>query len=103
MGPSRSHLDPLRKTDQLRRTLGLDRQIKEARRAATVVVTLEEKLAGQKRMKALESERNQKRRTFFESQDEIDRKRGDLIAQLEEQLTQRVASECLFTVRWRVV
>ena len=37
----------------------LDRQIKEARRAATVAVSLEEKLASQKRMKALESERNQ--------------------------------------------
>ena len=81
----------------------LDRQIKEARRGATVAVSLEEKLAAQKRMKALESERNQKRRTLFDAQDEIDRKRGELIAQLEMQLTQRVTNECLFTVRWRVV
>lgn len=81
----------------------LDRQIKEARRAATMAVSLEEKLAAQKRMKALESERNHRRRALFDSQDEIDRKRGDLIAQLEAQLTQKVESECLFTVRWRVV
>ena len=81
----------------------LDRQIKEARRGATVAVSLEEKLAAQKRMKALESERNLKRRTLFDAQDEIDRKRGELIAQLEMQLTQKVTNECLFTVRWRVV
>lgn len=81
----------------------LDRQIKEARRAATVAVSLEEKLAAQKKMKALESERNQRRRALFDSQDEIDRKRGDLIAQLEAQLTQKVASECLFCVPWRIV
>ncbi|MGB7217807.1 MAG: SNF2-related protein [Vicinamibacterales bacterium] len=81
----------------------LDRQIKEARRAATVAVSLEEKLAAQKRMKGLESERSRKRRTLFDSQDEIDRKRGDLIAQLEAQLTQKVSIECLFMVPWRIV
>ena len=81
----------------------LDRQIKEARRAATLAVSLEEKLAAQKRMKALESERNQKRRSLFDAQDEIDRKRGELISQLEAQLTQQVTYECLFTVPWRVV
>ena len=81
----------------------LDRQIKEARRAARLAVSLEEKLASQKRMKALESERNTRRRALFESQDEIDSKRGALIAQLEAQLTQKVTSECLFSVPWRVV
>ena len=54
-------------------------------------------------MKALESERNTRRRALFESQDEIDSKRGALIAQLESQLTQKVTSECLFSVPWRVV
>jgi adenine-specific DNA-methyltransferase len=80
----------------------LDRQIKEARTAARIAVSLEEKLESQKRMKALESERNNRRRALFESQDEIDRKRGDLIAQLEAQLTQTVTSECLFSVPWSV-
>lgn len=81
----------------------LDRQIKEARKAARVAVSLEEKLAAQKRMKSLESERNNRRRALFDSQDEIDRKRGDLIAQLEAQLTQKVTSECMFCVPWRIV
>lgn len=80
----------------------LDRQIKEARTTARVAVSLEDKLASQKRMKSLESERNNRRRALFESQDEIDRKRGELIAQLEAQLDQKVSSECLFNVRWRI-
>lgn len=61
----------------------LDRQIKEAKRAATVALTLEDKLAGQKQIKALESQRNQRRRTLFDAQDEVDRKREQLIAQIE--------------------
>jgi hypothetical protein len=80
----------------------LDRQIKEARRAATVAVSLEAKLATQKKMKALESERNQRRRALFDSQDEIDRKRGELITGLEAQLKQNSHSHCLFIVCWRV-
>lgn len=81
----------------------LDKQIKEARKGATGAVSLEAKLAAQKRMKAIESERNQKRRSLFDAQDEIDRKRGELIAQIEGKLTQKVHAECLFTIRWRVV
>ncbi|MDZ7581227.1 MAG: hypothetical protein U5R30_11550 [Deltaproteobacteria bacterium] len=57
----------------------LDRQIKEARRAATTALTLEEKLAGQKQIKALEAQRNQKRRSLFDAQDEVDLQREQLI------------------------
>ena len=78
----------------------LDRQIKEARRAATVALTLEEKLAGQKAVKALEAERSTKRRTLFDEQDRIDAKRAELIAQIEGKLEQRVEAKTLFTIRW---
>jgi adenine-specific DNA-methyltransferase len=81
----------------------LDRQIKEARRAATIALTLEEKLAGQKAVKALEAERSTKRRTLFDAQDRIDEQRTELIAQIEGRLEQRVATETLFTMRWRLV
>ena len=81
----------------------LDRQIKEARRAATLALTLEEKLAGQKQIKALESQRNQKRRTLFDAQDEVDRQREELIAQIEGKLQQRTKLERLFAIRWRLL
>jgi adenine-specific DNA-methyltransferase len=80
----------------------LDRQIKEARRAATVALTLEEKLAGQKAVKTLESERSAKRRSLFDAQDKIDEQRTQLIAQIEGKLEQMIDVQPLFTIRWRV-
>src|SRR6266511_2621014 len=80
----------------------LDRQIKEARRAATVALTLEEKLAGQKQIKVLEAQRSQKRRSLFDAQDQVDKQREELIEHIEGKLTQNVAQSALFTVRWRV-
>jgi adenine-specific DNA-methyltransferase len=78
----------------------IDRQIKEARRAATAALTLEEKLAGQKQIKSLEAVRNAKRRNLFEAQDEIDRQRAELIALIEAKLEQKSALSSLFTIRW---
>jgi adenine-specific DNA-methyltransferase len=80
----------------------LDRQIKEARRAATAALTLEEKLAGQKQIKALEAQRNQKRRSLFDAQDEVDRQREKLIARIEGKLQQRTELVQLFEIRWRI-
>ena len=81
----------------------MDRQIKEARRAAATALTLEEKLAGQKQIKALESQRTQKRRTLFEAQDEVDQRRETLIAQVEGKLVQQADTKRLFTIRWQLV
>ena len=80
----------------------IDRQIKEARRAATLTATLEEKIAGQKLIKALDSLRNQKRRSLFDAQDDIDRQRQELIEQVEAKLTQNKVMVRLFTVHWRL-
>lgn len=81
----------------------IDRQIKEARRAATAALSLEEKLAGQKAVKALEFERNGKRRSLFDAQDKIDEERSRLIATIEGRLEQNVLKEDLFTIRWSVI
>jgi adenine-specific DNA-methyltransferase len=80
----------------------IDRLIKEARRAATTALTLEEKLAGQKQIKTLEATRNQKRRSLFDAQDQIDRQRAELIAQIESKLEQKVEVAPLFTIRWHL-
>lgn len=78
----------------------LDRQIKDARRAATAALTLEDKLKGQKQIKALESQRNDKRRSLFEAQDAIDKQREELIAKIEGKLKQRLDERTLFILRW---
>lgn len=80
----------------------LDRQIKESRRSATVALTLEKKLAGQKTVKALEAERSTKRRSLFDAQDKIDEQRATLIAQIEGKLAQKIDVQWLFTIRWRI-
>lgn len=80
----------------------LDRQIKDARRAATTALTLEEKLAGQKNIKAIEAQRNQKRRSLFDAQDQVDKQREELIAQIEGKLQQNTTVQTLLVIRWRL-
>ena len=48
------------------------------------------------------SQRNAKRRTLFDAQDEIDRRREQLIAKIEGKLQQRVSQLKLFSIRWRL-
>lgn len=82
----------------------LDREIKEIDRAAKQRVSLQEKLAFQKQKAALEKRRSQKRHDLFTAQDAIDRRREELIAQLERQLeTGAHAVTPLFHIAWRIV
>ncbi|GGG35556.1 SNF2-related protein [Hymenobacter glacieicola] len=78
----------------------MDRQIKEARRAATAALTLQAKLEGQKQLKSLEAQRNQKRRALFDAQDEVDQRREELIKEVEGKLKQRISMKQLFVIRW---
>lgn len=79
-----------------------DRQIKEARRAATTALTLEDKLAGQKQIKTIEGLRNQKRRTLFDAQDQVDQQREELITAIEGKMNQNTRAEQLFLIRWTI-
>ena len=81
----------------------LDRQIREARRAATAVSTLQEKLEAQKHVKSLEAHRNTRRRALFDAQDDIDRHREQLIAEIEGKLEQKTTLLELFSIRWKMI
>jgi adenine-specific DNA-methyltransferase len=80
----------------------LDRQLKESRRAASAGLTLEDKLAGQKQVRKLESDRNDKRRKLFAAQDEIEQRRDKLIESVQAKLEQKITLEPLLSIRWRV-
>jgi len=80
----------------------LDRQIKEAKRSASLALSLEDKLSGQKQVKVLESHRNQKRRTLFDAQDQVDQRREILIAEVEAKLSQQTSSNHVLAIRWRL-
>lgn len=80
-----------------------DGQIREAKRAATAALDLAGKLAGQRKVKELEKQRNQKRRSLFDAQDQVDAQRDDLIEQLQVQLEQKSKLKYLFTIQWRLI
>jgi adenine-specific DNA-methyltransferase len=80
----------------------LDMQIKAAKKASKAAVTLAEKLEAQKQIKTLEARRNTKRRQLFEAQDDVDRKRAELIEEIERQLQTKTSIESVFTLRWRL-
>ena len=52
--------------------------------------------------KAVEAVWSRKRRTLYDAQNEIDRKKETLIANVEARLEQRVEAEPLFTIQWKV-
>jgi adenine-specific DNA-methyltransferase len=78
----------------------LDTQIRTAKKSSKSAVALADKLEAQKLIKALEAKRNAKRRQLFEAQDEVDRKRAELIDEIERQLQTKTSIEPIFTLRW---
>ncbi len=54
------------------------------------------------RIKAFEALRNGKWRTLFDAQDEIDRRREQLIAEIEGKLQQKLNLAELFRIQWKV-
>ncbi len=80
----------------------LDRQIREARKVASLAASLNDKLEAQKLIRSLESTRKDQRKRLFDAQDEIDTRRDELIASIEVQLDQKKTISPVFTIRWRL-
>jgi adenine-specific DNA-methyltransferase len=80
----------------------IDKQIKGTRRLSAAALTLEEKLRCQKDIKTLETARTAKRKSLFEAQDDIDRRRDKLIGDIEAKLKVGYTRKTLFEVEWRV-
>lgn len=80
----------------------IDREIADARRAATLAHSLQEKLDAQKSIRTLEAKRGKKRRDLYEAQDSIDEQRSELIGKLEGQLQQKVHICQLFIIGWDI-
>ena len=78
----------------------LDAEIRAARKDSKTKVVLADKLEAQRRIKTLEQRRNGKRRQLFDAQDDVDKKRTQLIEDIERQLKTSAERETLFTIRW---
>ena len=52
--------------------------------------------------RVMEFQHNTKRRTLFDAQDDIDRRREELIAEIEGKPQQRTELQNLFSLKWKV-
>jgi adenine-specific DNA-methyltransferase len=77
--------------------------IRALKRDSRMASTLEDKVALQKRLRDMEKRQTEKRKDLFDAQDEVDRKRDNLIAATQERLKQKVETKPLFTIRWSIV
>lgn len=80
----------------------LDRAIKESRTKGKGAATLAEKLDHQKEQRALEMNRDKKRRELFDRQDEIQLRRDSLIDELETQLKQQITHRSILSCEWEL-
>jgi adenine-specific DNA-methyltransferase len=78
----------------------IDAQIRAARKSSKTAVELAQKLETQKLIKTLELRRTTKRRQLFDAQDDVDRKRTELIEEIERQLQTKAQCETVFALRW---
>ncbi len=75
-------------------------EIREAKKLKRLSGDLQSKLAAQKRVNELEQQRNHKKRTLYDAQDQIELRKDSLIADVEARLQQKTNRQDLFTIRW---
>ncbi|WP_210413646.1 SNF2-related protein [Leptospira ilyithenensis] len=80
-----------------------DRKIRDTRRLSVAAQTLAEKLSFQKEIKSLEQIRTNKRKALFDAQDDIDRRRGEFIVEIEKKLTVNYSKKTIFEIGWRII
>jgi hypothetical protein len=76
--------------------------IRIAQREARQATTLAEQQQLQERISKLERQQRRQRQEIFDVEDEVKDKREQLIEQLTQRMTQKVATEHLFTFAWSV-
>lgn len=80
----------------------IDAQLKEAKKEARLAHDMQAKLNLHRRVKELETERNQKRRRLYDEQDAIDERKGKYLDETASRLRKEITREVIFTIRWRV-
>lgn len=80
----------------------MDLQIKAMKRDLRLATNLQAKIDLQRHTTDLERRRTAKRRELFEAQDDIDRKKEALMADVETRLNQSLEERILFLFRWEV-
>jgi len=78
-------------------------QINALNRQSRLASTMEAQHELQEKIQELEKKKRRQRQQIFDLEDEIAQKRDDLISALERRMTQKMTSEPLFTIAWKVV
>jgi len=81
----------------------LDDAIKQMKKDARLAPNLPTKLELQRKLRQLESKRNDAWKDFDESSREIDRQKDSLLDDISRRLEQKIERQELFTIRWHIV
>jgi len=81
----------------------LDKEIKYRKTEAKKILNLEEKVTAHRQIKEMEKKRNTMRLNLYQTQDDVDSKKEQLIEEIEARLKQKIETTELFAVRWKVI
>ena len=81
----------------------LDKEIKTRKTEARKILKLEEKVAAQREIKSMENKRNTLRQNLYQAQDEVDKRKDNLIVEIEARLRQKMEKNEIFTIRWSII
>ena len=81
----------------------LDIEIKSLKTEAKKIAKLEEKVKAQRHIKELEKKRNEKRQALYKSQDDVEKRKDDLLSEIEERLKQKIQKNKLFEIKWEII
>lgn len=81
----------------------LDQEIKETKKSARMAPSLPEKLELQRKLRGLETERDEAWRAYDTASRDIDRQKDALLDEISRRMEQETECKMLFTLRWRVV
>jgi len=80
----------------------LDQQIKDAKKAARLAPNLPEKLELQRKLRGIETKRDEAWRNYDTASREIDRQKDALLDDVSQRLQQKSEVTELFACRWRI-
>lgn len=81
----------------------IDLEIAQLQKEARMTRQIAEKLELNKIIREREKKRSEMRRNLYDEQDEIDRQKERLFAEVEKKLEQKVNRKHLFTIKWRII
>ncbi|MBN1782720.1 DEAD/DEAH box helicase, partial [bacterium] len=81
----------------------LDKEIKFRKTEAKKILNLESKVDAHRKIKELEGKRKNLRMKLFEAQDDVDKRKENIIEEIEQRLKQNIHEKELFYIRWRVI